>query len=135
MPAIRDAISKLHLQVRKAKDQGSDVKSSLSNSNHKSEHNGNKAIRGGLESDVKGKIAQLEIPESESDNASRDGTSSKKDLEDFKASDEPAELGERYGRLPLVQSREEQQETWTPLSSISTEMVDQNVTFRAPLHN
>ena len=33
-----------------------------------------------------------------------------------------------------MQSREEQQETWTPLSSISTEMVDQNVTFRARLH-
>ena len=41
----------------------------------------------------------------------RDRTSNEKGLEDFKASDEPAELRERYGRLPLVQSREEQQET------------------------
>jgi hypothetical protein len=40
IPAIRVAISKLHLKVRKAKDQGSDSKSSLSNGNHKSEHNG-----------------------------------------------------------------------------------------------
>jgi hypothetical protein len=51
---------------------------------------------------MKGKIAQLEIPLSESDKGSRDRTSSKKDLEDSKASDEPAELRERYGRLPLV---------------------------------
>jgi hypothetical protein len=65
MPAIRDAISKLHLKVQKAKDQGSNSKSSLSNRNHKSEHNGDKAIRGGLESDVKRKIAQLETTERE----------------------------------------------------------------------
>src|SRR5271170_4767419 len=78
MPAIRDAISKLHLKVRKAKDRGSDSKSSLSNGNHKSDHNGDKAIRSGLENDVKGKIAQLETPPSENDKGSRDRTSSKK---------------------------------------------------------
>jgi hypothetical protein len=39
---------------------------------------GDKAIRGGLESDVKGKIAQLETPPSESDKGSWDRTSSKK---------------------------------------------------------
>jgi aspartyl-tRNA synthetase len=44
------------------------------------------------------------------------------------------QLRERYGRVPLMQSREEQQETWTPLPSISPAMVDQNVTFRARLH-
>jgi aspartyl-tRNA synthetase len=134
MPAIRDAISKLHLKTRKAKDQAFDSKGSLLNGNHKSKHNGDKAIRGGLESDVKGKIAQLETPPSESDEGSRDRTSGKKDLNDFEASDDPPELRERYGRLPLVQSREEQQETWTRLSSISPEMADQDVTFRARLH-
>jgi ergosteryl-3beta-O-L-aspartate synthase len=122
------------LKARKAQDQASDSKSSSLDGNHKSEHNGDKAIRGGLESDVKGKIAQLETPPNESDKDSRDRTSRKKALEDFEANDEPAELREWYGRLPLVQSREELQETWTSLSSISTEMVNQNVTFRACLH-
>jgi len=39
----------------------------LSNGNHKSEHNGDKAIQGSLESHEKGKIAQLEAPPNESD--------------------------------------------------------------------
>src|ERR1700733_10173544 len=63
------------LKARKAKDQASDSKSSSLDGNHKSEHNGDKAIRGGLESDVKGKIAQLETPLNESDKDSRDRTS------------------------------------------------------------
>jgi hypothetical protein len=33
-----------------------------------------------------------------------------------------------------MQSREEQQETWTPLPSISPAMADQNAAFRAHLH-
>jgi lysyl-tRNA synthetase class II len=134
MSAVRDAILKLHLKARKAKDQVSDTKNSLPYGNHKSEHKGNKAIRGGLENDVKGKIVQLETPPDESNEDSPERTSGKKDLDDFVGGDEAAELRQRYGRLPLVQSREELQETWTPLSSISTEMVDQDVTFRARLH-
>jgi hypothetical protein len=47
MLAIRGAISKLHLKVQEARDRGLDSKSSLSNGNYKSEHNGNKARRGG----------------------------------------------------------------------------------------
>jgi lysyl-tRNA synthetase class II len=134
MPGLREAFSKLHVKVRKAKDQVYRSEDSLTNGVHKAKNSGLKATRGGLERDVKAKIAGAETPSSESEESARDSKSGRKDLEDFEVADEPGELRERYGRLPLVQSREEQQEKWTPLPSISPEMVDQNVTFRARLH-
>jgi ergosteryl-3beta-O-L-aspartate synthase len=134
MPGLRDAFSKLHIKVRKAKDQVYHSEDSLTNGIHKAKDGAAKATRGGLERDVKAKIAEVETPPSESGESTRDSKSGRKDLEDFEAADEPADLRERYGRLPLVQSREEQQDKWTPLPSISPEMVDQNVTFRARLH-
>jgi hypothetical protein len=106
MLGLPDAFLKLHIKARKAKDQVHDSKGSLRNGDHKAKVDSEKSIRGGFENDVRAKIVEVETPPSESDESSSNNKSGRKDLEDFKPTDEPTELREWYGRLPLVQSRE-----------------------------
>src|SRR2546430_1489363 len=127
MSALKAALSKLIVGVQKAKDQIHDSRLSSPRGRRKPKQREHKAIRGGLERDVWKKIAEVETPPTEGEESSRTSESGRKDLEEFEATDEPAELRERYGRLPLVQSREEQQDAWTPLPNLSPEMVNQNV--------
>jgi hypothetical protein len=96
----------------------------LPNSNGNVKNKGAKAVRGALENDVKAKIAEVEKPKTESEESGRNGASGRKHLEDFEANDEPTGRREQYGRLPLIQSRGEQQESWTPWPSVSPAMVD-----------
>lgn len=98
------------------------------------------AVRGGLEKEVQAKLENIRWSSSEDEDDEDDEDSSpsrdggRKDLEEFEAENESAELRSHYGRLPLVQSQEEQQDKWTPLATISPQLIDQDIVFRARLH-
>ncbi|KAL6251153.1 aspartate--tRNA ligase dps1 [Rhinocladiella similis] len=103
---------------------------------------GDKEYRGGSENDVVRIIQEKEhwsSSEEDDSDVSQHGLNAK-GLDEFLDNDDRPEIKERYGKLPLMQSQDDAPENdlwgneWTSLRDVSSEHIEQEITFRARVH-
>ncbi|EXJ85074.1 aspartyl-tRNA synthetase [Capronia epimyces CBS 606.96] len=103
-------------------------------------------VRGGPEGDIARRIEETESGWSSSEENSASESSSTtqsaqgaKGLGEFLDNDDPPEVKQHYGILPLMQSQDDaaengEQVDWMPLPNVDTGMIGKEITFRARVH-
>ncbi|KAK5250494.1 aspartate--tRNA ligase dps1 [Exophiala xenobiotica] len=132
MSHVKSVLSSLRHKISTSKNE---LTESLS-------RNGEKNYRGGSEKDV----AQIISEEQEWSSSEEDAADfphhgqTAKSLDEFLDNDDPPEVKQLYGKLPLMQSQDEApvnhiwHTQWTPLTVVDPSHIGKEVAFRARVH-